>query len=307
MSLKILSTLAVVATVAEATNSLRSTSNAQPRMPNHPRWCGNEGALEPQWTVGGPGCFAKNPSNRVCGNHACGSPNQMMSGMFECLSAYEGMACHRAVPVQTYADDNDSDDADDPDDMPDIDMHYDDPLPDPEDVHEPPHTHPCGVDRTGAPLAIVGHVVRGTGQSVEYKRVMCATIDGYAPKAHCRCVSRAYVEHNRKGLSICNSGCGASTTICDRRFGCHGSDRQCNSGYLQPVMNDDHSMTGEERFVGCTCKPRISNGPGINDMTIRQCRTECARVGMMIPTTNAHVREAANTGCDPNTLDIWVQ
>ena len=83
MSLKILSTLAVVATVAEATNSLRSTQgppngglnhNVQWTVSHNPTYgiCDDDNTVLAQVEAGMKGCSAAVPTDRVCGEEECG-------------------------------------------------------------------------------------------------------------------------------------------------------------------------------------------------------------------------------------------
>ena len=83
MSLKILSTLAVVATVAEATNSLRSTQgppngglnhNVQWTVSHNPTYgiCDDDNTVLAQVEAGMKGCYAEFPLDRVCGEEECG-------------------------------------------------------------------------------------------------------------------------------------------------------------------------------------------------------------------------------------------
>jgi hypothetical protein len=99
-------------------------------------------------------------------------------------------------------------------------------------------------------------------------------------KAMCRCVK----EDNSKGISICRSGCGSPNKVCDNTFGCSSGERNCNKNK-------------------CTCKPKDIN---TNTMTFAQCRTQCVRIGMIIPKDKAGIDAARNTGCNANGKTLWV-
>jgi len=98
--------------------------------------------------------------------------------------------------------------------------------------------------------------------------------------AACRCVTA----DNSKGISICNSGCGDPNTVCWAGVGCALNERNCDKNK-------------------CTCKPSdiLSNA-----MTFGQCKSQCDRVGMVVPSNNAGMTAATNTGCDINGLEMWI-